>query len=93
MRNGGCVAGHSIHAAFHHRGPAAVSPHVYLLEQTTGRLPTGSASRTHTHTLPNLVIWDSNCARAQRTGQIHTHATSINVYAGTHKHAVTPSRR
>lgn len=47
MRNGGCVSGHSIRAAFHQRGPAAGSPHVDLLEQTTGRLPSG----THTHTI------------------------------------------
>lgn len=50
MRNGGCVPGHSIRAAFHQWGPAAVSPYVYLLEQTTGRLPTGTHTHIHTQT-------------------------------------------
>lgn len=98
MRNGGCVPGHSIRAAFHQRGPAAVSPYVYLLEQTTGRLPTGTHTHRHTivltHMLLHLGIWDSNCAHAQmQRPETHIYITSINVHAGAHKHAVTASRR
>lgn len=57
MRNGGCVAGHSVGVAFHQSGgagaPAAslrLSMQIFQ-EHTTGRLPTGSHTRYRAHTL------------------------------------------
>lgn len=79
MRNGGCVPGHSINAAFHQsssRGAlllVSVSPYAHLQEQTTGRLPTGSHTITFVHTRLHVDIWESERSYA-RTTHARTHA-------------------
>lgn len=79
MRNSGCVPGHSSSAAFHQsRGRGAlllvsVSPYAHLLEQTTGRLPTGSNTHTHyhirTHATSRRLVGEWARNMRKRTGQ------------------------
>lgn len=113
MRNSGCVPGHSSSAAFHQsRGRGAlllvsVSPYAHLLEQTTGRLPTGSNTHTHTitfaHTRLHVDLWESEratCASAQANewshlqshGHKHTYTLSDIDVAQAHNHTISTER-
>lgn len=90
MRNGGCVPGHSISAAFHQsRGRegcgvggagapllVSVSPYAHLREQTTG----GAAYR-----LTHAIAFTHKRLRAQRVGDAHA-AAGYTTRTNTHAH-------
>lgn len=100
MRNGVCVPGHSISAASHQRGPAAsLFPYAHLLEQTTGRLPTGSHTHYHIHTHMRLHVdmWERERAQTQThrptADHMYTHMAKCahtNTHTHIHTHTVKP---